>query len=67
MMVVPRVMMIDILVDITDLVGVRAMLIVEAVVEVIVTRDQGVMMLNEMVKDGQSIEVPVKMITLRMN
>jgi hypothetical protein len=67
MMVVPRVMMIDILVDITDLVGVRAMLIVEAVVEVIVTRDQGVMMLNEMVKDDQSIEVPVKMITLRMN
>lgn len=60
-------MMIDILVDITDLVGVRAMLIVEAVVEVIVTRDQGVMMLNEMVKDDQSIEVPVKMITLRMN
>ena len=60
-------MMIDILVDIIDPVRVRAMLIVEAEVEVIVTRDQGVMMLSEMVKDDQSIEVPVKMITLRMN
>ena len=67
MMVDPKVMMIDILVDIIDPVRVRAMLIVEAVVEVIVTRDQGVMMLSEMVKDDQSIEVPVKMITLRMN